>query len=71
MQDSATTIAIAPDQPAPRLLEKAVVGAGARVGELAEADALIWTGKPGDFPTTLPASVRRSEERRVGKECRL
>ncbi|MBC7305146.1 MAG: hydroxyacid dehydrogenase [Nocardia sp.] len=58
MQESATTIAIAPDQPTPRLLEKAVVGAGARVGELAEADALIWTGQPGDFPAELPSSVR-------------
>ncbi|MEU3011521.1 D-isomer specific 2-hydroxyacid dehydrogenase family protein [Nocardia asteroides] len=58
MQESATTIAIGPDDPAPRLLEKAVVGAGAQLGELADADALIWTGTPRDFPTTLPSSVR-------------
>lgn len=58
MPESATVIAIGPDASAPRLLEKAVVGAGARVGALAEAEALIWTGQPGDFPTELPASVR-------------
>ncbi|APE33715.1 hydroxyacid dehydrogenase [Nocardia mangyaensis] len=58
MPESATVIAIGPDPSAPRLLEKAVVGAGARVGALAEAEALIWTGQPGDFPTELPASVR-------------
>ncbi len=52
------TIAIGPDQPASRLLEKAVLGAGARIGALAEADALIWIGTPGDFPRTLPGSVR-------------
>ncbi|MFC4127533.1 D-isomer specific 2-hydroxyacid dehydrogenase family protein [Nocardia rhizosphaerae] len=58
MQDTATTIAIGPDPQAPRLLEKAVVGAGAQVGELAAADAMIWTGTPGDFPAALPAGVR-------------
>ncbi|MFD6389626.1 D-isomer specific 2-hydroxyacid dehydrogenase family protein [Nocardia sp. NPDC060259] len=51
-------IAIGPDRQPPRLLEKAVVGAGAKVGELTDADALIWTGAPGDFPATLPAGVR-------------
>ncbi|MDO3649632.1 D-isomer specific 2-hydroxyacid dehydrogenase family protein [Nocardia mangyaensis] len=58
MPESATVIAIGPDPSAPRLLEKAVVGAGARVGALAEAEALIWTGQPGDFPAELPAAVR-------------
>ncbi|MFE6920463.1 D-isomer specific 2-hydroxyacid dehydrogenase family protein [Nocardia sp. NPDC057663] len=58
MQESATTIAIGPDRQTPRLLEKAVVGAGAKVGELTDADALIWTGTAGDFPATLPAAVR-------------
>lgn len=58
MQQSATTIAIGPDRQPSRLLEKAVVGAGAKVGELTDADALIWTGTPGDFPATLPAAVR-------------
>ncbi|MFF2087101.1 D-isomer specific 2-hydroxyacid dehydrogenase family protein [Nocardia sp. NPDC058176] len=58
MPESATTIAIGPDQAASRLLERAVVDAGAKVGELADAEALIWTGKPGDFPATLPPSVR-------------
>ncbi|MEV0332598.1 D-isomer specific 2-hydroxyacid dehydrogenase family protein [Nocardia sp. NPDC050717] len=58
MQESATTIAIGPEQPSPRLLEKAIVGAGAKVGELADADALIWTGTPAAFPATLPAALR-------------
>lgn len=58
MPESATTIAFGPDQTPSRLLEKAVLDAGAKVGELADADALIWTGKPGEFPATLPASVR-------------
>ncbi|MFD4428057.1 D-isomer specific 2-hydroxyacid dehydrogenase family protein [Nocardia sp. NPDC058497] len=58
MQESAITIAIGPDRQTPRLLEKAVVGAGAKVCELTDADALIWTGTPGDFPATLPAAVR-------------
>ncbi|WP_280306615.1 D-isomer specific 2-hydroxyacid dehydrogenase family protein [Nocardia neocaledoniensis] len=58
MQESATTIAIGPEQPSTRLLEKAIVGAGAKVGELADADALIWTGTPGAFPAALPAAVR-------------
>lgn len=58
VQESAITVAIGPDPNAPRLLEKAVVGAGARVGPLADADALIWTGTPADFPAELPASVR-------------
>ncbi|GEM33670.1 dihydrofolate reductase [Nocardia neocaledoniensis NBRC 108232] len=58
MQESATTIAIGPEQPSTRLLEKAIVGAGAKVGELADADALIWTGTPDAFPTELPAAVR-------------
>ncbi len=58
MQESATTIAIGPEQPSTRLLEKAIVGAGAKVGELADADALIWTGTPDAFPTALPAAVR-------------
>ncbi|WP_280221456.1 D-isomer specific 2-hydroxyacid dehydrogenase family protein [Nocardia neocaledoniensis] len=58
MQESATTIAIGPEQPSTRLLEKAIVGAGAKVGELADADALIWTGTPDAFPAALPAAVR-------------
>jgi len=58
VQESATTIALGPDPQASRLLEKAVVGAGAQVGELADAEALIWTGKPTDFPATLPPAVR-------------
>lgn len=58
VQQSATTIAIGPDQPASRLLEKAVLGAGAQIGALDDAEALIWIGSPGEFPRTLPASVR-------------
>ncbi|MFE3545899.1 D-isomer specific 2-hydroxyacid dehydrogenase family protein [Nocardia sp. NPDC059177] len=58
MQESATTIAIGPDQPSSRLLEKAVLGAGAQIGPLAAADGLIWIGTPAGFPATLPASVR-------------
>ncbi|UGT54115.1 D-isomer specific 2-hydroxyacid dehydrogenase family protein [Nocardia asteroides] len=58
MQESATTIAIGPEQPSSRLLEKAIVGAGAKVGELADADALIWTGTPDAFPAALPAALR-------------
>ncbi|MFC4377014.1 D-isomer specific 2-hydroxyacid dehydrogenase family protein [Nocardia halotolerans] len=58
MQESVTTIAIGPDRQAPRLLEKAIVGAGARVGALDDADALVWTGAPTAFPATLPPAVR-------------
>ncbi|GGK63883.1 D-isomer specific 2-hydroxyacid dehydrogenase family protein [Nocardia camponoti] len=58
MPSSVTTIAIGPDPTAPKLLEKAIADAGARLGDMAEADALIWTGRPDAFPAELPASVR-------------
>ncbi|MGW4091224.1 D-isomer specific 2-hydroxyacid dehydrogenase family protein [Nocardia sp. NPDC004750] len=57
MNRPAVTIAIAPADPPPTLVEKAVVEAGAAVSDLDEAQGLIWVGGPGEFPERLPAGV--------------
>jgi D-3-phosphoglycerate dehydrogenase len=44
-------------QSAPALVE-AVIGAGATIVELTEADAIVWKGPVEEFPAELPASVR-------------
>ncbi|MET7767336.1 D-isomer specific 2-hydroxyacid dehydrogenase family protein [Nocardia sp. NPDC005366] len=56
MSEPVVPVAICPAEPAPTLLEKAVVEGGAVVADLAEARALIWVGKPGEFPR-LPDTV--------------
>ncbi|MEV5834270.1 D-isomer specific 2-hydroxyacid dehydrogenase family protein [Nocardia sp. NPDC052112] len=50
-------VAIGPSTPAPTLLRKAVVEAGATIADLPQARALIWVGGPGEFPDELPASI--------------
>jgi phosphoglycerate dehydrogenase-like enzyme len=50
------TIYLGPDST--DALATEIVNAGASVVTTTDADAIVWTGSPGDFPDSLPNSVR-------------
>jgi phosphoglycerate dehydrogenase-like enzyme len=54
--DAPPAVYLGPAQPAP--LVAAIERARARIADSLQADAIVWTGTPSQFPDTMPESVR-------------